>query len=395
MAVPELKPSRGRRHNGIRVMGRIIHLTRAGRHSIQEAAEKCAAELATNWGGATLQPKNAASKMVNDFARLKSLRKTCGAAPSSLGRQLAEDFNLKMSEGYNISAKDTQKTKAAVSKGGAMLKRAIPPHVLQAPAPKRMSFMRAAAHIEDLSPCLSTMSSEEPSPYLPTALKKKLEEEKECAPSVFPGIDTRSGQKTIDEKLARAFSICQSGHRVSADDLRCIFVKVANIVFDQEWVLMADEEQDNAAETSGLCKVLPSRRTFGRWLKSAAILSLKHLATAVIEKEDGEVITCGFDDGLKSAGHKTFDVKAMAFHVTKPGQDRRTMSAGFIGNASHSAEDAAKQLNVVFKCIATVAGATLQDTKVHLLLLLLRSSGITDPNPGPNPNPNPNPNPRI
>ena len=69
---------------------------------------------------------------------------------------------------------------------------------------------------------------------------------------MFPGVDTRSGQKTIDEKLARAFSICQSGHRVSADDLRCIFVKVANIVFDQEWVLMADEEQDNAAETSGV-----------------------------------------------------------------------------------------------------------------------------------------------
>jgi hypothetical protein len=60
-------------------------------------------------------------------------------------------------------------------------------------------------------------------------------------------------------------------------------MKFANIVFDQEWALMADEEQDNAAETSGLCKVLPSRRTFGRWLKSAAILSLKHLATAVIE----------------------------------------------------------------------------------------------------------------
>jgi hypothetical protein len=92
-----------------------------------------------------------------------------------------------------------------------------------------------------------------------------------------------------------------------------------------------------------------------------------------IEKEDGEVITCGFDDGLKSAGHKTFDGKAMAFHVTKPRQDRRTMSAGFIGNASHSAEDAAKQLNVVFKCLATVAGATLQDTKVPLLLVPLRS----------------------
>ncbi len=34
LAVPELKPSRGRRHTGTRVMGRIIHFTRAGGHSI-------------------------------------------------------------------------------------------------------------------------------------------------------------------------------------------------------------------------------------------------------------------------------------------------------------------------------------------------------------------------
>ncbi len=74
--------------------------------------------------------------------------------------------------------------KAAVSKGGAMLKRAIPPHGLQASASKRMSFMCAVAQIDDLSPCLSTISSEDPSPYLPTVLKK-IEEENVC-PFCFP-----------------------------------------------------------------------------------------------------------------------------------------------------------------------------------------------------------------
>jgi hypothetical protein len=90
-----------------------------------------------------MRPKNAASKMVKDFARLKSLRKMVKNAPSSHCRQLAEDFNLKMSERYDISAKDTQKMKATVSKGGAVLKRMIPPHVLKAPAPKRRLFSYA------------------------------------------------------------------------------------------------------------------------------------------------------------------------------------------------------------------------------------------------------------
>ena len=76
------------------------------------------------------------------------------------------------------------------------------------------------------------------------------------------------------------------------------------------------------------------------------------------------------------------DLKALATkHSTsrKPGQERRTMSGGFIENASHTAEDAAKQLNVVFKCIATVAGATLQETKDIIDFFMTDRAADTDP----------------
>ena len=49
---------------------------------------------------------------------------------------------------------------------------------------------------------------------------------------------------------------------------------------------------------------MPSRRTFNRWLKKAAMLNLQHLATAIVHKKDGDVITCGFDGGHKAAGFK-------------------------------------------------------------------------------------------
>jgi len=209
----------------------------------------------------------------------------------------------------------------------------------------------------------------------------------------FPDVDVRSGTNSIDEKLGRAFIICNAKYRVSVEDLRGIFLTVANIVFGQEWVgkseMVNGEVSDVSDDDEGgstddddsavapkrrrrvrmndnLKKVLPSRRTFNRWLKKAAILNLQYLATAIVHKKDGDVITCGFDDGHKAAGFKTFDVKAVGFHIKNIKEDggkRRTLSAGYTENASHSAEDAAAQLDMVFRSIAILTGSTLEEVK--------------------------------
>lgn len=226
----------------------------------------------------------------------------------------------------------------------------------------------------------------------------------------FPDFDVRTGRNTVDESIARAFVICISNCRVSAEDLRKIFCTFANVVCGQKWVLGSTFEKTEESTEGGLSipseggeaseevfsipseggilaeapalnlkkrkicfgpprvnkdlsKVFPSRRTMSRWLRSAAILNLKHLATAIIQKEDGVVITCGFDDGNKSGGFKTFDVKAVGFHIKKKNEERRTLSAGYHANASHTPEDAAKQLDMVFTSLAILAGGTLQEIK--------------------------------
>jgi hypothetical protein len=43
----------------------------------------------------------------------------------------------------------------------------------------------------------------------------------------FPDVDVRSGTNSIDEKLGRAFIICNARHRVSVEDLRGTFLTVA------------------------------------------------------------------------------------------------------------------------------------------------------------------------
>ena len=56
----------------------------------------------------------------------------------------------------------------------------------------------------------------------------------------FPDVDTRSGENSIDEKLGRAFTICNAKYRVSVEDLCSVFICVANIVFGQKWVGESD-----------------------------------------------------------------------------------------------------------------------------------------------------------
>lgn len=226
----------------------------------------------------------------------------------------------------------------------------------------------------------------------------------------FPDFDVRTGRNIVDESIVRAFVMCVSNCRVSAEDLRKIFCTFANVVCGQKWALESTfENVEEPAEgglgfpsgggeaseeglgipseggvlaeapalkkrkiffgpgvprvNNDLSKVFPGRRTMSRWLRSAAILNLKHLATAIIQKEDGVVITCGFDDGNKSGGFKTFDVKAVGFHIKKKNEERRTLSAGYHANASHTPEAAAKQLDMVFTSLAILTGATLQEIK--------------------------------
>ena len=66
---------------------------------------------------------------------------------------------------------------------------------------------------------------------------------------------------------------------------------------DDDDSAVAPKRRCRARMNGDLKKVFPSRRTFDRWLKKAAMLNLQCLATAIVHKKDGDVVACGFDDG--------------------------------------------------------------------------------------------------
>ena len=126
---------------------------------------------------------------------------------------------------------------------------------------------------------------------------------------------------------------CLAETRMSPDEVAKVVVRVANMVFGQNWKHQNDEDDDEKEEsdeeseaiasspmTPGVQRlsydmsyVFPSRRTIMRYLQDASYLSLEYVAQQILNKEDN-VVTIGLDDTTKAAGHRRYDVKAD--HIT-------------------------------------------------------------------------------
>ena len=180
----------------------------------------------------------------------------------------------------------------------------------------------------------------------------------------------------------RAVTHVQATYKISDNDTRGLIVDIANLVFDQKWekdivlddagdVLDAgsddeeeewllpdeDENKNNVRRTpagagtsvvSGEAKKtrkvqkdltyrFPSRATLRRWMESASLLNLLHVAKILLDQDC--VKTVGFDDTTKAAGRKLFDSKALNITVDGDGKHRRAYTTGFHANLSHSGDD--------------------------------------------------------
>ena len=154
----------------------------------------------------------------------------------------------------------------------------------------------------------------------------------------------------------RCLAQCFANNKVSASDLIEIVVAVANDVFDQDWRIEGDLEEDTVSSESEseeegektlqtevdvnntpeesktevnnttesveegtstrkakkCCKkakyktnLFPYRRSINKWLEDATYLNLKLAAEEILNKESSTV-TVGIDDTQKAAGHKMF-----------------------------------------------------------------------------------------
>ena len=198
----------------------------------------------------------------------------------------------------------------------------------------------------------------------------------------FPPVYTRSGYRVMNESLMRCATQCLAEYKVSANDLSGIMIKTANIIFGQQWELNDETEvdgddnddDDNDCEDQEDMRYrkydqvknrFPSRRTLNAWLEDAAMLNLKFVAENILNKEDN-VVTVGIDDTSKAAGHKLYNVKAD--NITMSGKDmkRKTFTTGYSEVASKAGADNAKVYEGKLKCLAALAGTTVDEIKNHI-----------------------------
>ena len=200
----------------------------------------------------------------------------------------------------------------------------------------------------------------------------------------FPDVPVRSGKKRINEALMRCLVQCLSDYKVSRNDLCGIVVSVANLVFHQRWERHSELEgndgndqddesefdtDEETTEPSGATKrrraakdlthVFPSNRCLDMYLEDASFLNLKMVADKIINKEDGDVVTVGYDDFTKAAGYGTISGKADHITICGPDKRRKTLTTGFIENLGHSGAEGAEGYEYKLKCLAFLGGCTV------------------------------------
>ena len=166
-------------------------------------------------------------------------------------------------------------------------------------------------------------------------------------------------------------------------------VRVANMVFGQNWKMKNEEEKDDEDDedemenddeeiqptepmTTGiqhlskdLTYVFLSRRSIMRYLQDTSYLSLQYITQQILNKEDN-IVTFGLDDTTKASGHRCYDVKADHITTAGPSGKRKSLTTGYVENVSHSSKDGAEAYKFKLKCLAIFANSTIDELKSEI-----------------------------
>ena len=97
------------------------------------------------------------------------------------------------------------------------------------------------------------------------------------------------------------------------------------------------------------------------YLQDAYLLNIKHVASYLTNIGDN-VITVGWDDTTKAAGHKMYNIKADHIAVHGP-EGKKSLTNGFLENILHSGEDSAATYEEKLKILAILGDSTLDEIK--------------------------------
>ena len=120
-------------------------------------------------------------------------------------------------------------------------------------------------------------------------------------------------------------------------------------VIDME--MESEEPQPKKRKPFGdLTYTLPGPRTIHKWIEDQAVLSLWHAADEIkLASNRDAVVTVGWDDTVKKAGHHRHDIKAGHVTIVETNKTRSTYSTGLYENLSHTGKDSAVTVDMVME----------------------------------------------
>ena len=402
---------------GVQVLGRILHLTdKYGDNKLSraDAYTQAGKELADLWilklNIYPLHNKSIAQKILAVYEEFLQFNKTHRGRRKEKWQENVSQFNKKMEKGFDIRTYDSSRINKVIAKYAIKMTtdeetlyrdncfgdytwkssdRVDPAWAKNQARKGRLARYAEKVNEEaaqliqnvveadsdlDVEMLAHEQSEDDDVEFKPQAITISASNEEQIE---FPQVKLRTGKRALNPKVMNSVVHCQAKYKLSENDTIGFCVDFANMVFDQNWSKpkeyershssKSDDNAESGDEEEDLTNQFPSIRTVRRWLRSGALINLRHVADCLLNKSSEEVSTYGFDDTRKAAGVRLHDIKTD--HITIISDEgKNTYTTGFTPNLSHSAKDQTTTLKHKLQTLALLAGegTTEEDIIDHI-----------------------------
>ena len=218
----------------------------------------------------------------------------------------------------------------------------------------------------------------------------------------FPQKPVRTSLKDIDNTIVEVMVNMESRFSVEQRRVAPLLAYIMNSLAGQSWEAPTEESESDLneseseieadqkrkrKETRDLTFVLPSRRTLRKKLEDAALLNFKYVAQTIQSTSaKGGTVTAGWDDTIKSAGHRVHDAKTGRVTCTTSEVDeqgkmkkvRQSFTTGFTANISHKGEDSAVSVQSVLAQMAVLCNVKFEEMFDFLDFFMNDRAGDSD-----------------
>ena len=216
----------------------------------------------------------------------------------------------------------------------------------------------------------------------------------------FPQKPVRTSFKDVDNTIVEVMVTMESRYSVDQRKVAPLLAYIMNSLAGQSWEAPTEENEEDEhenkseaiqkrkrKETRDLTFVLPSRKALRKKLEDAALLNFKHVAQTIQSTSiRGGTVTAGWDDTIKSAGHRVHDAKTGRVTCTRSEVDeqgnvkkvRQSFTTGFTSNISHKGEDSAVSVQSVLAQMAVLCNVKFEEMFDFLDFFMNDRAGDSD-----------------